>query len=150
MDIECRWPGSVHDRKVFANSSISMKMRSGVLSQTFQTLIPRLEKSQIILLETLHTLWHHTIWKNMIIVVFNNILRFERKSIKCATPVICAISWNYPSCYICMFRFAQHILQPQQRQRDLFLTWEKLLNLCYKKRKRSRQKRHFKFFFDYF
>ena len=56
MDIECRWPGSVHDRKVFANSSISMKMRSGVLSQTFQTLIPRLEKSQIILLETLHTL----------------------------------------------------------------------------------------------
>ena len=69
MDIECRWPGSVHDRKVFANSSISMKVRNGALSQTFQTLIPRLEKSQIILLETLHTLWHHTIWKNMTIVV---------------------------------------------------------------------------------
>ena len=44
MDIECRWSGSVHDSKVFANFSISMKMRNGAFSQTFQTLVPGLKK----------------------------------------------------------------------------------------------------------
>ena len=44
MDIECRWPRSVHDSKVFANPSISMKMRNSALPQTFQNLVPGLEK----------------------------------------------------------------------------------------------------------
>jgi len=37
MDVECRWPGSVHDSKVFANSSVNKKLRSGTLSKTYQT-----------------------------------------------------------------------------------------------------------------
>ena len=28
MDVDCRWPGSVHDAKVFANPSINEKLRS--------------------------------------------------------------------------------------------------------------------------
>ena len=36
MDVECMWPGSVHDAKVFANSSISHKLRRGILTTTFQ------------------------------------------------------------------------------------------------------------------
>ena len=44
MDTKCRWPGIVHDSKVFANSSISMKTRNGALPQTFQNLVPGLEK----------------------------------------------------------------------------------------------------------
>ena len=44
MDIECRWSGSVHDSKVLANFSISMKMRNGAFSQTFQRLVPGLKK----------------------------------------------------------------------------------------------------------
>ena len=36
MDVECMWPGSVHDAKVFANSAISHKLRGGILSSTFQ------------------------------------------------------------------------------------------------------------------
>ena len=44
MDIKCRWPRRVHDSKVFENSSISIKMRNGVLHETFQTLVSGLEK----------------------------------------------------------------------------------------------------------
>lgn len=36
MDIECMWPGSVHDAKVYANSSINKKMRSNNLSIVYQ------------------------------------------------------------------------------------------------------------------
>ena len=44
MDIEFRWPGRVHDSKVFASSSISMKMRNCTLPQTFEILVLGLEK----------------------------------------------------------------------------------------------------------
>ena len=40
MDVECRWPGSVHDAKVFANSSINAKLRNNKLPTTFQTPVP--------------------------------------------------------------------------------------------------------------
>jgi hypothetical protein len=36
MDVECMWPGSVHDAKVFANSSINCKLRRNILPSTFQ------------------------------------------------------------------------------------------------------------------
>ena len=35
MDAECRWPGSVHDAKVFANSSVNRKLRNGKLPKCF-------------------------------------------------------------------------------------------------------------------
>ena len=38
--VECRWPGSIHDSKVFANSSISRKLRNGTLPRTFQSVVP--------------------------------------------------------------------------------------------------------------
>ena len=44
LDVECRWPGSVHDAKVFANSSISNKLRNGNLPGIFQSVIPGCEK----------------------------------------------------------------------------------------------------------
>ena len=34
MDVECRWPGSVHDAKVFANSSFNKKLVSGQMPKT--------------------------------------------------------------------------------------------------------------------
>ena len=37
MDVECQWPGSVHDAKVFGNSSINAKLRGNKLPTTFQT-----------------------------------------------------------------------------------------------------------------
>ena len=43
MDVECKWPGSLHDAKVFANSSINHKMKTGQLPKTFITLLPGYE-----------------------------------------------------------------------------------------------------------
>ena len=40
MDVECRWPGSVHDAKVFSNSFVKNKLQSGELPQTFNNLLP--------------------------------------------------------------------------------------------------------------
>ena len=31
LDVECMWPGSVHDSKVFANSRIDKMLRDGEL-----------------------------------------------------------------------------------------------------------------------
>nr|XP_004208727.2 putative nuclease HARBI1 [Hydra vulgaris] len=38
LDVECMWPGSVHDAKVFSNSSINTNLRSSRLPGTFQTI----------------------------------------------------------------------------------------------------------------
>lgn len=36
MDVECMWPGSVHDAKVFANSSVNHELRNNILPATSQ------------------------------------------------------------------------------------------------------------------
>ena len=81
MDIECRWPGSVHDSEVFASSSISMKMRNGGLPQTFHTLVPEPEKIPNYLTGdpayplTPYCMKEYDHCSNNEQVVFNNILR---------------------------------------------------------------------------
>ena len=44
MDVECRWAGSVHDAKVFANSSINQKLVSGQILMTQLPILPGSEK----------------------------------------------------------------------------------------------------------
>ena len=43
MDVECMWPGSVHDGKVFVNSSINRKLQNSELESVFQSVIPGCE-----------------------------------------------------------------------------------------------------------
>ena len=43
MDVECKWPGSVHYAKVFANSAVRKYMRTGNLPQTFYNIMPGYE-----------------------------------------------------------------------------------------------------------
>ena len=47
MDIYCRWPGSVHDAKVFANSKINEKLKNGLLP-TFSCPVQGKKKYQAI------------------------------------------------------------------------------------------------------
>ena len=44
IDVECRWPGSTHDAKVFAKSSINQKLKNGELPKTLQTILPGCDK----------------------------------------------------------------------------------------------------------
>ena len=37
MDVDCRWPGSTHDSKVFTNSSLNKKIMKGELPRIFQS-----------------------------------------------------------------------------------------------------------------
>ena len=40
IDVECKWLGSVHDAKVFANSTICKNFRENLLPITYSTLLP--------------------------------------------------------------------------------------------------------------
>ena len=40
MDVDCRWPGSVYNAKVFANSAINKNLRNGDIPVTYHQLLP--------------------------------------------------------------------------------------------------------------
>jgi len=40
MDIDCRWPGSVHDAKVFSTSRVSNDLKKGKIPGFFQSFTP--------------------------------------------------------------------------------------------------------------
>ena len=54
MDVECRWPGSVHDAKVFANSSFNKKLVSGQMPKTHVSVCFPGSETLPMSLETLH------------------------------------------------------------------------------------------------
>ena len=47
MDVECILPCSVHDAKVFANSTVNTKLRNAIFPQTFQKPTQKAEKIPI-------------------------------------------------------------------------------------------------------
>ena len=90
MDVECRWPGSVHDAKVFANSSVNKAMRSGTLVGTHQCDTTGCKKIPNYLIgDPAYPLLpfcqkeYDTCQSNEQ-VVFNKILRAARNPIECA------------------------------------------------------------------
>ncbi len=90
MDVECMWPGSVHDAKVFANSSINYKLRQGVLSSTFQCPFEGGEKIPNYLIGdpayplVPFCMKEYESCSNNQQVIFNNMLRSARNPIECA------------------------------------------------------------------
>ena len=90
MDVDCRWPGSVHDAKVFANSSINSKLQSGALPVTYQLLVPGHTKVGSYLIGdpayplTPHCMKEYETCNTNAQVVFNNMLRSARNPIECA------------------------------------------------------------------
>ena len=90
MDVECRWPGSVHDAKVFANSSVNDKLRNGKLPRVFQSVLPGYEKVPNYLIVdpayplTPFCMKEYDTCQNNEQVVFNNLLRSARNTIECA------------------------------------------------------------------
>ena len=90
MDVECRWPGRVHDSKVFANSSINEMLRNEQIPATFQTVIHSCEKVPNYLIgDPAYTLTPFFMKEfdncnSDEEVIFSNMLRSARNQIKCS------------------------------------------------------------------
>jgi predicted DNA-binding protein YlxM (UPF0122 family) len=90
MDVDCRWPGSVHDAKVFANCSVNKKLQNGVLPVTYQLLVPGHTKVECYLIVdpayplTPYCMKEYGSCSTNAQVVFNNMLRSARNPIECA------------------------------------------------------------------
>ena len=90
MDVDCRWPGSVHDAKVFANSAINKKLRDDELPVTYQQLIIGRCKVGCYLIGdpayplTPYCMKEYQTCTSDSQVIFNNILRSARNPVECA------------------------------------------------------------------
>lgn len=90
MDIECRWPGSVHDAKVFANSSINQKLVSGQIPMTKLSIFPGSQKIPNYVIGdpayplTPFCMKEYATCASNEEVIFNALLRAARNPIECA------------------------------------------------------------------
>ena len=90
MDVECVWPGSVHDAKVFANSSVNHRLQGNKLPRTFQSVIPGCNLVPNYLIGdpayplTPFCIKEYESCKNNEQVVFNQMLRSARNPVECA------------------------------------------------------------------
>ena len=90
MDVECRWPGSVHDAKVFANSSICKNLNNGQLPITYIPVLPGCSAVPNYLIGdpayplTQFCLKEYQTCSNNGQVIFNNMLRSARNQVECA------------------------------------------------------------------
>ena len=90
MDNECMWPGSVHDAKVFTNSSINKLLRGSKLPHTFQTIgrsnikVPNYLIGDPAYPLVPYCMKEYNSCKSNEEVVFNTMLRSARNPIECA------------------------------------------------------------------
>ena len=90
IDIDCRRPGSVHDAKVFSNSTIMRKFREGSLAGTLHDVLPGYGDVPNYLIAdpaypmTLFCMKEYHSCSNNQQVIFNNMLRRARNTIECA------------------------------------------------------------------
>eukprot|EP00795_Rhopilema_esculentum_P005516 gene5516-2152_t len=90
VNVECKWPGSVHDAKVFANSDINVKLYRAQLPLKFSTVLPRFEAVPDDLIGdkayplTPFCMKEYQTCASNEDVLFNTMLRFARNQIECA------------------------------------------------------------------
>ncbi|XP_057299347.1 putative nuclease HARBI1 [Hydractinia symbiolongicarpus] len=90
MDVDCRWPGSVHDAKVFANSNIAAKLKDEEIPITYEDILPgRAKVPNYLIGDPAYPLTpycmkeYHSCSTNAQ-VLFNNMLRSARNPVECA------------------------------------------------------------------
>ena len=90
MDVECKWPGSVHDAKVFSNSTLNRKLKEGKLPSTYNFVLPGFEAVPNYLIgDPAYQLSPFCMKEFQTCstndqVIFNNMLRSARNQIECA------------------------------------------------------------------
>ena len=89
MDINCRWPGSVHDAKVFSNSRVNHDLKKGTIPGFCQSFIPgSVEVPNYLIGDPAYPLVpfcmkEYESCNTNEQVVFNNLLRSARNPIEC-------------------------------------------------------------------
>ena len=90
LDVDIKWPGSVHDGRVFANSRINRLLREERLPMCYKELLPGHEKISVTLLgDPAYPLLSYCMKefpnaRSNEEVIFNNMLRSARNPIECA------------------------------------------------------------------
>nr|XP_047141418.1 uncharacterized protein LOC124816319 [Hydra vulgaris] len=89
IDVECKWPGSVHDAKMFTNSTINKKLIKGTLPQTLYSLPNYHSIPNYLIGDPAYPLTNFCIKEfqscsNNEEVIFNSMLRSARNQIECA------------------------------------------------------------------
>ena len=88
--LDCRWPGSVHDANVFANTAINKNLRNGDIPVTYRQLLPGSTEVPSYLIGdpayplTPFCMKEFETCSDNSQVIFNNILRSARNLIECA------------------------------------------------------------------
>ena len=91
IDVECKWPGSVLDAKVFANSTICKNLRENLLPITYSTLLPfTLLPDPIpnyVIGDPAYPLTPYSMkeYQSNSEVVFNNLVQSARNLVECST-----------------------------------------------------------------
>ena len=90
MDVDVRWPGSVHDGRVFANSRINKLLKEEKLPMLYKEILPGHDKVPVISLgDPAYPLLPYCMKEflnahNNEEAIFNNMLRGARNPIECA------------------------------------------------------------------
>ena len=90
IDVECKWPGSVHDAKVFADSAISKNLRGNLLPITYSTLSPGQDPIPNYFIGdpayplTPYYMKEYQGCSSSSEVIFNNLLRSARNQVACS------------------------------------------------------------------
>ena len=90
MDVECKWPGSVHDAKVFANSSLCRKLQSGEIHLSPYNLLPGYDALPNYIIgdpaypPTPFCMKEFQTCEENKHVIYNNMIRSARNQIECA------------------------------------------------------------------
>ena len=90
MDVDCRWPGSCHDAKVYANSSINRKIQHKEIPIIYKQIVPRESKIATYLIGdpayplTSFCMKEYESCKSNAQTVFNSMLSEAQNPIECA------------------------------------------------------------------
>ena len=90
MDIDCKWPGSVHNANVFSNSSIGTKLRNYQMPITYQEIVPGRGKVPNYLIGDpanpliTYCVKEYETFSSNSQVLFNSVLRSARNPVECA------------------------------------------------------------------
>lgn len=90
IDVEVKWPGSVHDGRVFGNSKINRLLREEKMPMMYKELLPGYDKIPVTLIgDPAYPLLPYCMKEfaspnNNEEVIFNNMLRSARNPIECA------------------------------------------------------------------